>query len=375
MNNQIYTERERCIFCNSGNLYSLWNDDKYSIPLGCYVVENLDKKTYRMPFNVQKCKDCLIYQTKFIGNVNIIYDYNAKSHGSIRNNMDILFSKFIVDNDDIKNIAEIGGGNGSLSDIIMDTNSKINYTIIDPTYSGSINNKKIINKYFEDVSINEIEVDTIVMSHVFEHFYEPSKILEKFKNRDTIQNIYLNFPDLESYIKEGNYHVLNPEHIYYACNNYIILIFEKYGFELIKKYFHENHSVFFHFKRITNNINRDFNKIVSSDNYVEKFFNSIHERINNITEIVNKYPEYKVYIWPCSMHTTYILSLGLETNIKLESILDNATHKIGKYLYGYNYKCESFSDVINKNDKSIIIMNGGCYNKEIKMNKTNIIFI
>ena len=64
------------------------------------------------------------------------------------------------------------------------------------------------------------------------------------------------------------------------------------------------------------------------------------------------------------MHTNYLFALGLDKS-KIYGILDNAPHKIGKYLYGTDLKCLSFNDIIETTEDIVIILNGGCYNKEI----------
>ena len=366
MDTDIYTEVSKCLFCNSTTLITLF-EQNYTIPLGCYCIEK-DTKCDYMPFNILQCEKCRTFQTKYLGNRNIIYNYNANSYGIIRSTMNSKFSDFITSNKNINSIIEIGGGNGELSDIIIKTQNNIKYTIVDPSYSGTNINKKIINNFYENNELY-IDGDTIVMSHVFEHFYEPLKILEKFNNNKSIKYIYLNFPDLEKCISDNNYHVLNPEHIYYVENNFIEDLFKNYGFIQSRRHYHMDHSVFFEFERIPE-INVDnfiYNKMSLIS--VPIFLREIINRVDNIKEII-KNTSKPVYIWPCSMHTVYLSSFGLNTN-DIVGVLDNSPHKIGKYLYGTNLLCSSFDEKINSNEKCIIILNGGCYNSEIKSNGNN----
>lgn len=358
-----YIERTECLFCKCKNLIPLWNKS-YEIALGCYAIEDSTQETYTMPFNILKCCDCLTYQTQYLGNPDIIYNYEARFHGSIRSTMNKLFSEFILENKSIQHILEIGAGNGSISEYILEKNN-IQYTIVDPTYSGSKENRTIHNCFIEDFK-DPILADTIVMSHVFEHFYDPIKIMEDlFQKNNSIQQVYLNFPDLENYILEGNYHVLNPEHIFYAEHNFIIDLFKKYGFNIHRIYSHEHHSIFFEFIRSKDKI--DTLKLVNkhSQHDVPLYFNTIFKRIDYFHSIINQYPSHKVYIWPCSMHTTYLFALGFDQT-RITAILDNAPHKIGKYLYGTKLKCLSMQEFINNTKEDcIIILNGGCYNKEV----------
>ena len=107
-----YIERIECIFCKSKNFKPLWNQD-YTIPLGCYPIDSLDQETHTMPFNILKCLQCFTYQTQYLGNPDIIYNYEARFHGTIRSSMNALFSDFIMHNKSIQHILEIGAGNGS----------------------------------------------------------------------------------------------------------------------------------------------------------------------------------------------------------------------------------------------------------------------
>ena len=52
------------------------------------------------------------------------------------------------------------------------------------------------------------------MSHVFEHLYDPMGLIQKISSLSGVNHIYINHPNLESFIKDGTYHVLNPEHIF-----------------------------------------------------------------------------------------------------------------------------------------------------------------
>lgn len=371
----IYIERTECLFCKSKNLTPLW-DKNYEIALGCYAIEDPTQETYSMPFNILKCCDCLTYQTQYLGNPDIIYNYEARFHGSIRSTMNKLFSDFILENKNIKHILEIGAGNGSISEYILEKNS-IQYTIVDPTYSGPKEYRTIHTCFIEEFK-EPIQADTIVMSHVFEHFYDPIKIMEDvFRKNNAIQHVYLNFPDLENYILEGNYHVLNPEHIFYAEHGFIINLFKKYGFDHHRLYSHEHHSMFFEFirsKEKQSNLPL-LNKHTHQD--VPLYFDTIFKRIDRMHTVINQHPDHNVYIWPCSMHTTYLFALGLDQT-KITAILDNAPHKIGKYLYGTKLKCLSMQEFItNHKENSILILNGGCYNKEVAttIQKENIIIL
>jgi len=162
-----YLQRNECIFCSNTILTKILAKN-LSIPLGCYTIEETNK-CYLMPYNILKCEKCNTYQTEYIGDRNIIYNYIVKPYGTIRSSMYIKFAKFILNNQNIYKITEFGAGDGELSDIILE-NKDIEYNIIDPSYSGNVSNRNIINDYIEN--IDYISGDTLIMSHIFEHLYE-----------------------------------------------------------------------------------------------------------------------------------------------------------------------------------------------------------
>lgn len=340
------------------------------IAMGCYCVEDPMDKGVSMPYNVVMCAQCKTYQTLYLGDVRVIYNYSATAYGTIRGSMNDLFAQFISQNDKIQSIIEIGAGNGSLADTILEYKKDITYNIVDPTYSGREEGRTVQRVFIEDMENLDTISDTLVMSHVFEHFYRPSHVLEKLSKCAAIQHIYVSFPDLEYCIQGDSYHVLNPEHIYYVENDFIKALFAQYGFETQRTYHHKNHSVFFEFVRQKTAPTQLIPLCnARSETEVPAFFKRIFERVNAIQSRLEDIPkECKIYIWPCAMFSTFLFAMGLPKD-RIVGVLDNSPHKIGKYLYGHNLQCMSFLNVLESNEPAAIILNGGCYNQEIDVDK------
>ena len=357
----IYSERTQCIFCDNHNLVTILEKD-YEIPLGNFTVNTPDYKYYNMPYNIQYCSNCFTVQTKYIGDLNIIYgDHTVGAYGSIRSSHNINFASFILENNNINSVLEVGAGNGELSDIILE-NKKMSYTIVDPSYGGKSDNKKIIPSFFEKTD-NELLIDnTIVMSHVFEHFYKPISILKKLQSIKTLQYVYLSLPDFETYVKQGTYHLLNPEHTFYIETQFLENIFLFYGFKIALKYHHQNHSIFLEFIRTDNKL-LTFPKNINAVSDITMFFTTIIENISKINTLMMN-TDKEIYAWPCSVQILFIFALGLNQT-KILNVLDNSPLKIGKYLYGCNLYCKSLKEVSHTQTDKFIILTGGCYNKEI----------
>jgi len=357
-----YTERKHCIFCHGESLLTCFQVDK-SIPMGNNVVYEKRDSFYTMPYNIQQCSNCLSFQTKYLADVHILYENAfAGAYGSIRSTHNTLFSSFIAENINATSLCEIGAGNGELSDILLE-HKEVPYTIIDPSFCGKKDKKKILSTYFEESKETDISANTIIMSHVFEHFYNPLDILKKLESLQSIEFIYLSFPDLESFIQDGTYLVLTPEHTFYIDTSFLIRLFEQYGFSLQRRYTHVNHSVFLEFYRTVSPVEKQIIRHDSSvTKRVHRFFTNLESSIQRVNTARNK--DIPCYIWPCSMHSIFCLSLGLPKDSIL-NVLDNSPLKIGNYLFGYNILCRSFKEVIQSQEKKTILLAGGCYTKEI----------
>ena len=90
-----YTIRINCLFCNNklstSNLY-FENDRK--IPIACYSQDECNNDII-IPYNVYTCDNCKVSQTKYLGNLEIIYKFNhADSTGKIMQNMHIKIRRF-----------------------------------------------------------------------------------------------------------------------------------------------------------------------------------------------------------------------------------------------------------------------------------------
>jgi len=365
-------ERKICIWCKSSSLSSLFNEDKIT-PVASYNLS--EKEEYSsVKFNIQRCNDCNTYQVKYLANPDLLY---KKSHALCYSNslhiQNKAFRDFIFQNTTLKDVVEVGAGNGFLADLLLETNRLNTYTIIDPTYFGNTTSRRIIDSFFETVDSKLINQDTLVMSHVFEHFYTPHDIMNKIKDLKTIRNVYINFPNLESFLAILHMNVLNLEHSFFVENDFIISVFSNYGFKLVNYYKYDSHAVFFHFERndeivplslIHNNC----------DTLVTNFFNRIEKSIKQINERLSTKGNTPVYVWPSSHQTQYLFINGLDYN-KVDGLLDNHPSKFNSYLYGYNIVCTSFKELMSSSMPALIILNGGCYNQEIlkeyKSNSSN----
>ena len=363
----IYSVRKNCIFCNHDDFELLFETDNFKSSLSFNLSKNTSEKSYFMPYDVQICKKCYSVQNKYIGNLSIIYNVNhVDDYGSTKSKKHTMFSEFITQNKNINGIVEVGSCNGVLANLILEYMTT-EYNIIEPAFTGNNTKLNIIPHFFENVELNSINSNTIIMSDVFEHFYNPIDILNKIQKSENIKYIYLSHPDFDSNIRKLMLTNLNCEHTFLVEHQFLFTLFENFGFKLNKRYDFDNYSLFLEFER-TNDIMVHKPLNYSLNNDIKKYFNQIHTIVNNINTFIDESPNKKIFIWPTSVHSVTLFTNGLKYE-KLEGILDNSPNKIGKYLYGYNLLCSSFNELINSdsNDFCIIISGAGSYIKELNI--------
>jgi hypothetical protein len=365
----IYTIRNKCIICKSNNLTTYFNND-FETPCSFSLFDSI-QTSITIPYNILSCLKCETIQTKYLGNLNVIYNNNhVDSFGQTKNDMNIIFSDFVT-KDDINNtgIIEIGSCNDNLAKLLL-KKKQIPYIIVEADYKGEPNDDiQIINSFIENVDFTILNGNSLILSHIFEHLYEPIQFLDSIRKSNKISYIYINHPDFEYYCKHNVYNILNIEHIYYFEKQMLINLLKSYGFVLDNEYNYKNHSIFLKFVKSDIHYNLEIiNKNSIKDTH--EYFNNIHTKINILNNIISDKNK-KFYIWPASAHTVTLFVNGLNYN-NLSGILDNSPNKIGKILYKYNLTCFSLDDMLHT-DNYIILGGGGNYLNEVITSRDNII--
>lgn len=375
--------RGACIFCN-GAVKDMFDSDKLHVPQSCTMTEDTEhERVAFMPFNLQKCDACETYQTKYLADLGILYSSNHYvPFGALRQEMLSLFSDFVCQENPPVAILEIGGGNGelfsALSKKFSSASALLNYTIIDPAYIGpKSDNLTVVHGFYEDVK--DIDCRAVVMSHVFEHFYDPVAIINKMI-QEGVQTIFLCHPDYDAYVNQNTitFNVLHAEHTFYISNAGLISLFEKHGFNLMRYQHHRGYSVFFEFskrEKKTNGIYPQLPQVGACEQYI----NTLVSRANHLNTILANTAGRDVYMWPCSIHSNILFAYGLRPE-GIKGMLDNSSFKIGKYTYGHGIPCFSYEKVVTQRSEDepgiIVIINGGCFTRELNLaEKANIKFI
>jgi hypothetical protein len=366
---RIFIERKSCIFCKTTNLIDCIPEEKET-PI-CYSLFPTIQQSYILPYGVQYCKACDICQIKYLGDIAQVYKVNhIDNFGAVKHDMHATFASFISQNPKIQGSLEIGACHDYLSRLLLDKYPGLEITIVDPSFTGDSNGLHVISDYIENIALDKLNCNTIVMSSVFEHFYEPLVILEQLQNARNIDYIYLNHPNME-YALENDVHInLTAEHTFYIKNNDVERMFAKYGFKLQRKEYFQHHTICLEFVRSEEAYDLEFPVTNKTGNDIQAYIRRIQRRVDAIHALLDSRTFDEIYLWPASMHTVPLFIYGLDPK-RIKGFVDNSPNKIGKYFYGYNLKCYSFKDSIETSSESTCILLGGAENYKRELQLSN----
>ena len=108
-------------------------------------------------------------------------------------------ANFILEHNNDTNILEIGSNKGELYNILSQ-HCDFEYTTLDMYQHEDLpKNIKFIQGNCETFNYNGYT--TLILSHVFEHLYNPTKFIKNIKNYN-VKNIFISIPDYDSLLEE-----------------------------------------------------------------------------------------------------------------------------------------------------------------------------
>lgn len=266
-------------------------------------------------------------------------------------------------------ILEIGSGHGKLCEL---NKEKINWTMIDPNpiYKNNIP-ANIIKEYFTDeINLTNINFDTIVHSHLFEHVYDPNLFVKTLNYKLKIgEKVIFSIPNMNKMLQKKFTNTLNFEHTYLLTEDYVKYLMINNGFKLISMEYFGEFSIFYAWEktdRIQKYILKNTLYSIHKNLYLE-YIDFHLNLVNEYNKILSKYDKY--YLFGGHIFSQYLIQFGLSTD-NLVCILDNDIEKQGKRLYGTNFQVSSPS-ILKNEDIPIVIVRAGSFTEEIKMDIIN----
>jgi hypothetical protein len=245
--------RNCCVICNNKNLISF---SEFEHPY--YQCVSLDKTNKSWTIKYGYCEECYSVQLMNLADPEILYDKNYfqplnNTYLWIQHN--ISFTKFIIDNlnTDINNsIIEIGSSSFCLGKHLI--NYFTDYTVFDYSIKQAIKRDDVVYIEGNCENYNFNKDSNIVMSHVFEHLYEPKLFIQNcYKNK--VKNIFIAIPSMN----DANQLYINDQHTFTYNQNDIEYIFGQFNYKLNNFTLWNSNDLsfnclFFHFVLTDNNI-------------------------------------------------------------------------------------------------------------------------
>lgn len=357
------SNRISSVLTKKENLEKIFHLSKFPVYAGC--VDTPENEDIFLDMDVSICRDTGIIQFDQIPPLELIYlrphnDSIGKTWEDHHTKFAEFISKFPV-----KKILEVGGGTTKIAKKVIEKDSKKNWTIIDPNMiENNVKQINFVRDYFhKDLEIDR-DFDVIVHSHTIEHMKDPEQYvrdISKFIKNDGYH--IFSFPNMVTYLSRKYLNCLNFEHPQFLAEPFVDVILERQGFEIIeKKFFKEDHSIFYATKKSRNKKSEFPNKF----NEYKKIYLEFINYYKKFTDIMNKkLKEFdgEVYLFGAHLFSQYLIAFGLNQE-KIVGILDNSELKIGKRLYGTKLNVFHPEKIRNK-EKIAVVLKVATYREEI----------
>lgn len=355
--------RDQCPITYNNNIEII---SSRQFPLFCGCTDQNLKKDIICEEQFAICQDSgVLFLNKLIP-LDILYKngHYAGNIGKIWDEHHREFAKFIFQIKP-KNILEIGGGHGKLSQFFLEMDN-VNWTIVEPNIENKFENVNYIDGFFNKDICNNEQYDAIIHSHVLEHIYNPNEFfseISSFLDNDKGYMIF-SMPNMSKWLKNKYSNCLFFEHTILLDENIVDYILGNNNFTIIAKKYFKEHSIFYLVKKDIQSVKINLkNKYFENKTDFEdmlKFYKNKVQYINSYIKQTSK----KVYLFGAHLFSQNLIYSGLDIS-KIICILDNDPNKQEKRLYGTNFIVQSPKILINDNN-ALVILNAGVYNNEIE---------
>ncbi len=364
-------ERNKSIITYKENLEFLYKFESFPVFIGCTDTPIEDDILSDMTWMI--CRDSGMIQLKNLLPLDIVYSkYHSEGIGAIWELHHHKLSNFIRKHTS-GNILEIGGSNGSLAEKFYENNlgAPNSWTIVEPNPSFKGNGKIHVIKAFFNENIYISDINTIVHSHVLEHIIDPNVTLRHIHQLLPINGKHIfSVPNLYAYLKHKYSNSINFEHTYFLSEYFTDYLLKKHGFDIIEKYYFQEHSIFYVTKKSKNIVNLKLtNHYKENKKLYLEMIDHYDIEVNKLNHLMDDFKG-KIFLFGAHIFSQFLLYRGLNSK-KIINIIDNSSLKHNKRLYGTNINVVDPS-IIDGLSEVAVILKAGQYQDEVRAQLKNI---
>ncbi|MDO8657561.1 MAG: class I SAM-dependent methyltransferase [Candidatus Levybacteria bacterium] len=366
-----YILRNKSVITGKKNLEHLQTFKKFPVFMGCVDNQN-EKNDLKADMSFSICRDSGMIQLDKVLPLDMVYlDEHADGVGAVWQKHYIAFAGFIK-MFSIKNVLEVGGGNGEVAKLCTDDKKDINWTIIEPNPIFKGNKKiKVIKGWFDEEFKFKDNINTVIHSHVLEHMYDPDAFIRQITHilKKGDKHIF-SLPNIYDLLLNKFTNSINFEHTIFLTEYFVDYLLKKNGFKIIKKKYFFKHSIFYATEK--SDKNSDIRYISKYKEYKKMFIGFIDYHQNLINDLNRKIDSFggEIYIFGAHIFSLYLFAFGLKKE-KITAVLDNSELKHKKRLYGTGLNVY-FPEVIKNKKNTAVILKAAAYQQEIKKQLINL---
>ena len=318
----ILFKRDHCVICSSSDFVAINSFPHFPI----MAISNNSIEEHYFDFNLIACKRCNCLQLQNLSNPSILYSdvYTNATFSPIWIEHHKVFSHFILSNTTETSFLEIGANKGELYTLLSNERT-IEYSVLDmyrhPSLPSTIH---YVQGNCE--TYNFSGVDSVILSHVFEHLYSPHLFIQNIR-KARVSSIFITIPDFNGLLEDKSPLIINSQHTFYCGVDYIVYIMSLYNYKCESSFLYNISPKSSMFKFVLNTTTMptsipSTNIQLFKDIYIDKI-----QSMSSIDIPLNS------YIIPSGMYGQFLY----HTISKKENIigfLDNNSERHGKKLYG-----------------------------------------
>lgn len=354
------------MICGSTSFEPTWQMTDFPAFMGVADLNSPVEDDLVATLDISSCEYCFCPQLRWLVDPEILYhqSHGAGSTGGIWARHHEVFADFVLNEELGRSVLEIGGGHGILSARVV-PQREIAWTVVEPNPSDNYRDDVNVVEGFFDSRLEIRDLDCLVHSHFFEHVFDPVGFLE-LCTRALVPGgrMLFSVPNMQVMLDKGFLNMLNFEHTYLLTEKICDALLADNGFEVVRKFFFEEHSIFWSCKKIDVSPGRLEAADLSLGNEFDKYVAQANSYFAGVKRIVDAF-DGDVYIFGGHVFSQFVL-FGSQIQSRVSGILDNDPGKWGRRLYGTNLLISDPQILQGRRGCMVITSNTGIYRSEIE---------